>query len=392
MRQYEETHPWITFRADLSRCSHRVWLLLGEARSKCEHIAGVPLRPEIAAELWKIYLAKGAHATTSIEGNTLSEEEVREQLDGSLKLPPSREYLAHEVANVLQALREIDDAVARGEPLRLDRARIQYFNRQILEGLELSDDVVPGELRTHSVAVGPYRGAPAEDGGYLVDRLCDWLDGPDFQSDDTEMRFAVTVAKAVLAHLYIAWIHPFADGNGRTARLVEFQILAQSGLIPLPAANLLSDHYNRTRDRYYAELQRASESGGQIGRFIEYAAQGFVDGLREQIDYIRRQQWDVAWENFVHSGFPGPDTPATRRRKHLALDMPPGVSVPRAQLPRVSPRVAEEYAAKGSRTLSRDVNTLLDMGLLKRVSPGSFQANRELILAFLQPMADPPAG
>ncbi len=69
------------------------------------------------------------------------------------------------------------------------------------------------------------------------------------------MRFAVTVAKAVLAHLYIAWIHPFADGNGRTARLVEFQILAQSGLIPLPAANLLRDHYNKTRDRYYAELR-----------------------------------------------------------------------------------------------------------------------------------------
>lgn len=95
--------------------------------------------------------------------------------------------------------------------------------------------------------------------------------------------------------------------------------------------------------------------------------------------------------NFVHSGIPGPDTPATRRRKHLVLDMPPGVSVPRAQLPRVSPRVAEDYAAKGSRTLSRDVNALLEMGLLKRVSPGSFQANRELILALLPPMADPPA-
>ncbi len=74
----------------------------------------------MAVELSKIYLAKGAHATTSIEGNTLSEEEVRAQLDGSLKLPPSRGYLAHEVANVLQALQEIDDAVTRGEPLRLD--------------------------------------------------------------------------------------------------------------------------------------------------------------------------------------------------------------------------------------------------------------------------------
>ncbi len=38
----------------------------------------------------------------------------------------------------------------------------------------------------------------------------------------------------------MAWIHPFGDGNGRTARLLEFLILARCGMVPLPAAHLLS--------------------------------------------------------------------------------------------------------------------------------------------------------
>ncbi len=91
---------------------------------------------------------------------------------------------------------------------------------------------MPGQLRTHSVGVLRYRGAPAADLEYLVERMCKWLN--DFRIDDDELTFTAAILRAALAHLYVAWIHPFGDGNGRTARLVEFQILIQSG-VPLPA-------------------------------------------------------------------------------------------------------------------------------------------------------------
>jgi hypothetical protein len=45
MRTYEPTHPWLIFQLDLRALPPELWLLLGEARSKCEHLAGVPLRP-----------------------------------------------------------------------------------------------------------------------------------------------------------------------------------------------------------------------------------------------------------------------------------------------------------------------------------------------------------
>ncbi|MGH3276736.1 MAG: Fic family protein [Streptosporangiaceae bacterium] len=84
-----------------------------------------------------------------------------------------------------------------------------------LEGTQYREGVVPGKLRTESVVVGGYRAAPAEDGKYLVDRLAEWLNGPIFIHDEPEIQFALILAKAVFAHLYIAWIHLFGDGNGR---------------------------------------------------------------------------------------------------------------------------------------------------------------------------------
>ena len=71
---------------------------------------------------------------------------------------------------------------------------------------------MPGAVRTHSVVVGGYRGAPAEDCAHLLERLAEWLEGDTFRSDDQQVQFALHVAAAVCAHLYIAWIHPFGDG------------------------------------------------------------------------------------------------------------------------------------------------------------------------------------
>ena len=70
--------PWISFQVDLGAMPPAFWMALGEARSKCDHLANAPLPPAIASDLHLITLSKGAHATTAIEGNTLSEEEVAE--------------------------------------------------------------------------------------------------------------------------------------------------------------------------------------------------------------------------------------------------------------------------------------------------------------------------
>jgi Fic family protein len=382
--QYAHTHPWITFSVDLSMLTHRTWMLLGEAESKCEHVAGVPLRPATADLLNGIYLSKGIRGTTAIEGNTLSEEEVLQRVTKGLNLPPSRDYLGREVDNILVAMNEIVADVAARRPRQLTPERIVRFNEQVLKGLDLDEDVVPGRIRRHSVGVLGYRGAPAEDCEYLLARLCEWLNN--LSVDDGSMAFSVAVLKAILAHLYIAWIHPFGDGNGRTARLIEFQLLVQAG-VPIPSAHLPSDFYHKTREAYYRELARTSRPPFPVERFIHYALQGFVDELREQLQVIRNEQLRVAWENFVHERFRDHDTPAKRRQKHVVLDLTNSPEpVPASKLPELSPRVAAGYAGKGTKTITRDVNQLVALGLVRRTRRG-LVANVETMRAFI-PLRD----
>ncbi len=385
MRTYEKTHPWITFRANLGRAEAPLWLDLGEIASKCEHLANAALQPEVARKLHEVFLAKGAAATTAIEGNTLSEAQVLQLVRGELKLPPSQAYLQQEVDNIIRACNDIARVITGPEETPVLTAElICDYNRRVLENLERGEDVVPGKVRSHQVVVGSvYRGAPPEDCDFLLQRMCEWLNGPDFEPPADQFRLPFAVIKAVLAHLYLAWIHPFGDGNGRTARLVEFHILLAARL-PLPAAHLLSDHYNRTRAEYYRQLDAASKSGGEVLPFIRYACAGLVDGLRRQIEDVRQQQWLVAWENYVHDVFRHHRPSETNKRQRdlvLALGAQEGF-VEVSRIPDLSPQVARAYARLTPKAIQRDLNEAAKTGLVER-QHGKVRARREIILAFL---------
>ena len=388
MRAYEESHPWITFSAtDVNALPPRTWMLLGEARAICEQIASTPLKPRIAQQFYDVALIKGAQATTAIEGNTLSQEQVEGIYRGEYSAPPSREYQEREVRNVLNALTDIAGQAEQGAIGRVTAELICDYNRRVLDSTAHTPDAMPGAFRDHSVMVGKYRGAPAEDCPHLTQRLAEWLESDIFRSEDPETDFALTVIQAVYAHLYIAWIHPFGDGNGRTARLLEFMLLARSPQMPLLAAHLLSNHYNLTRDQYYRELETASRSS-ETGGFVAYAAQGLLDGLREQIELVREQEFYVSWTNYVNEVINRfPTSRASDRQRALILAMPPFEAVPREGLIDLNPAVARLYAGIGPKTLSRDLNRLLDAGLILR-DGRNWKANTKLMFTFMPPSSN----
>lgn len=379
-RKYIDSHPWLDFSVNLTEAPVQFWMNLGEAQSKSDHIAGVPLPKNVADKLHEMYLAKGVLATTAIEGNTLTETQVLQQLEGKLDLPLSKEYLKQEVQNIIDACNEITTLVTErideNLDVKLDLDLIKRFNAMTLKGLGVDKDVVPGQLRRHSVMVGRYRGAPAEDCDYLLQRMVDWLN--ELKADSIP-RVAVALLKAMLAHLYIAWIHPFGDGNGRTARLIELYILCAAG-IPTPAAHLLSNHYNETRAVYYKKLEESQRSP-MI--FLEYAVQGFIDGLKVQLQTIRDYQWDLAWRDHVFRLFDGKERPSDRRRLHLLLDLGQNKrSVKLSEATQISPRVAADYAVAGPKSLNRDVKYLEEQGLIV-VRDDLIRAKREIVLRFL---------
>ena len=116
--------------------------------------------------------------------------------------------------------------------------------------------------------------------------------------------------------------------------------------------------------------------------FVEYAVRGFVDGLREQLRVVRGQQYEVTWQHFVHEVFKDKDTAGDKRRRAFVLDLPPHESVPMAKVTEVSPRTATNYAKKTRKTLMRDLNELVKLGLVE-IDQGSVRARRELVFAFL---------
>ena len=396
-REYERSHPWISFTLDLRAAPTGLWTLLGQAVARCEQIAGAALPPGNAEDMQKLYLVKGVQATTAIEGNTLSTEQIRARVEGRLDLPPSQEYLGREVDNVVRACNAIAAELLHGRPLRLAPEGILAFNSQVLDGLEdhLEDGVVPGEIPVHAVGVGRYRGAPRRDCAFLLAKLCDWLEEGrrdiSLLGDERADQVATAILHAIIAHLYIAWIHPFGDGNGRTARLVEFMLLARAG-VPLTSAQLLSNHYNLTRAEYYRQLDRASRAndgrGDPIG-FVLYALRGLVDGLEEQCRYISAIQLSIAWEHFVFRRFQEERrSPALSRRRELVLALTAAEEpVPRARLRRLNPVLAELYAAKTDKTVTRDLNWLVQQRLIEK-RPHGYRARVELMLSFRPPRAD----
>ena len=378
-RPHERTHPWLTFKFDLGRLRPADWLALGRAAADCGHIADTPLDPVVADEIHQLHLAKGALATTAIEGNTLSEAEARQAIAGTLELPPSRAHLKRELDNIVAACNKLVEQLRTTRRLPLTVEALAEMNAAVLDGLEVDAHVDPGQVRTSNVTVGRYRCPEARDARFLIERLCSTLtDMPAPDIDPT----AFAILKAIFAHLYLVWIHPFGDGNGRTARLLELAILLEAGL-PQPTCHLLSNHYNQTRPNYYRQLDRASKAPDGPHGFIAYALTGFVDGLHEQKRLIREHQWQVAWVHFVHESFRRVRSTGDRRQRALALALSSHTTpIALDDVPNLNADMARAYAALSRRTLVRDVEALRQRGLLL-VSAEGVAADRERVLGFL---------
>lgn len=392
-REYTTTHPWIDFDASVaSRLGARSWMRIGEAYALCAELSGTPLTPAVAEALHQHALVRGAQATVAIEGNTLTVEQVERIRAGTFSAPQSRAYQEREVRNVLEAFELLDDLVMEDGVLRLTAELICDMNRWVLEGVDPDAESQPGTIRTHSVVVGPYVGPPARDCWHLLERLAEWLDGENFRprpghNDERRDAFALTVMSALLAHLYIAWIHPFADGNGRTARLLEYVILARSGMVPLAAANLMANHFNLTRDRYYSRLAAASSERDVTG-FLTYGIEGLVDGLADHSAAVRAQHLRLAWQSYVAETMSKfPTSPASERQHALVMALQPDASIPKPDLAGLTPQLAQLYARTGPRTLARDLNRLESAGLIE-VSREGVCPRIDLMSAFLLPTSN----
>lgn len=251
----------------LSELDQRRWLF-----------ANLPIDPTHAAWLRQRAWIRTIHGTTRIEGNTLSDIEVEALLAGSGAAAVSQKE-AREIIGTREAL-ALADQLAAGQ-VTLDEGVMRELHKRVLWGQ--SPLLTPGEYRRGENRVIDASGnpifstPPSGDVPELMRDFGAWL-GP------AATRHPAPVA-AALAHLELVAIHPFNDGNGRTARALSRVILVRHGYA-LDGLVSLDAQLDLDRPEYFAAIREAIgasyEPGYDATPFVAY----FLGSIVRSADHV----------------------------------------------------------------------------------------------------------
>lgn len=223
---------------------------------------------------WKVVLRretiiKSAHSSTAIEGNKLTLEQVTDLAHGREVMASRKDK--QEVLNYLSALEKIDKLSDGNKITEKNILNIhKLVTKQTLDkpsdcGVYRSRYVVVAKGMTGEIIFRPPSNTDVPE---LVRDLIDWLNSPGASSFDP-------VIEAGVAHYEFVRIHPFIDGNGRTARVLATLILYLRGF-DAKQFFCLDDYYDTDRASYYKALQTVDKRTLDTTRWLAY----FVEGVK----------------------------------------------------------------------------------------------------------------
>ena len=278
---------------------------LDELERRRELFDNLPIDPTHAEWMRRRAWVRTVHGTARIEGNTASDVEVEALLEGEGKTRIS-DREAREIIGTRDALTLADELAVSGT--LPDEAVIRGLHRRVL--WNQSPLLTPGEYRRGENRVEDadgtriFRTPPSGDVPELMRQLGAWL-------TTTAEQLAPPVA-AALAHLEFVAIHPFNDGNGRTARALARLILVQHGYA-LDGLVSLDAHLDLDRRAYFSAIRdaigRDYEPGYDATPFVRY----FVSSITSSADFVLARLRGLG-EVMIE------DPPSDRRRLAAAVD------------------------------------------------------------------------
>jgi Fic family protein len=337
---------------------------IGQCVSLLKAINNTPIMPEYYSELMHVALTKGAQSTTAIEGNTLTDEDINKLREGQ-ELPPSIEYQGKEVLNILSAFDAIlRETIYENKEQLITPELLLRFHKMVGKDLGEHFAAIPGKFRENDVMVGTYRCPDYRDIPVLVEKYCAFLREV-FRYEDGKQKFSDLFIEAIVAHVYLEWIHPFGDGNGRTGRLLEFYVLSRGGN-PDITLHILSNYYNLTRPEYYRQLENAFKKR-ELSEFIAYALVGFRDGLQQILEKIQSSQLAITWQRYVYDKFDNVDQgqrEVFKRKRTFALEIPVDTKFTKEEIPNLNIALARLYSNISEKTLERDLHELIELEII----------------------------
>lgn len=260
------------------RYTHKIVNLLTKISTARELILNSPLIPKWEVTIRKEAIIHSAHSSTSIEGNRLSLEEVSELAQGrevTASRKDKQEVLNY--LNVLEGLGKLTDGKQITEKNILNIHKM--VTKDTLEnsadcGIYRNRYVVVANRITREVIFRP----PAnEDVPELIKELVEWLNSSEAKELDP-------IIEAGISHYEFVRIHPFIDGNGRTARVLASLILFLRGF-DIKQFFCLDDYYDSDRPAYYKALQSIDQKTLDVTGWLEY----FVEGVNVSINAVKER-------------------------------------------------------------------------------------------------------
>ena len=209
--------------------------------------------------------ARNVHASTAIEGNPLTLEQVR-ALEEGRELTAASERSRREVLNYFAGLRYIEKHAARKTIRHED---VFALHRILAKGV--MDQGEAGRYRSITVKVGRYVPPPDTDVSGLMFELLQWWNEP--------ARALSPVLSSAILHYRFEAIHPFADGNGRTGRALAMWELYRRGFDTHHIFSI-DEYYWEDRPAYYAALDAVRREGDDLSQWLEYCATGLRQTLQ----------------------------------------------------------------------------------------------------------------
>jgi Fic family protein len=247
-------------------------------------VKDLPILPDLAARLEEEIIRRSIFGTAAIEGNPLKEEEVAKIISE----PDKRESLEgadKEIRNLKTAYDYLAEIKISAESaFMLEEDQIRHVHSMITRDI-IHEQNAPGQYRNHRVKVGDSSHGGVytpphihEDIQNLTREFILWINSPEVTTLDP-------IIRAALAHYHFGLIHPFGDGNGRTARLIEAMLIKSSGFTFVPV--MLSNYYYKHVDDYFWAFSITRKNKEHdVTHFLEFVLKRVAESLTEIKDRI----------------------------------------------------------------------------------------------------------
>lgn len=281
-------------------------LLTIERHKEAIHI--LPVTASLVASLRETARLLSTHYSTQIEGNMLTQTEVKQIVEGKSGFP-GRERDEREVKNYFKALEYVEHELQKGADF--SEKLIKTIHSLVLKGTKKGTPYRKGQnvIRNGSSGAIVYMPPEATDVTPLMKNLVKWV------RSCIKLAELPTPIIAGLVHYQFATIHPYYDGNGRTARLLTTFILHKQGY-GMKGIYSLEEYYAKNLQAYYKALTIGKSHNYYGGRaeadvtpFLDY----FLSGMAIAFQNVR----NIA-EQLKEDSRDKPIIPQTEKMRELA--------------------------------------------------------------------------